>query len=327
MRSAYIEELGPSDIIRHGELPEPRPGPTDVLVDVEIAAVNHVDTFVRSGAWRTPVPFPFVVGRDLVGTVAATGPGVPDFADGDRVWCLSMGHAGRQGVAAERAVVPADRLYHLPEGVDAVDAAAMAHPGATAYLALFTHGRMRPGETVVVIGAAGNVGSAAVTLAVNAGARVIAVAAARDTEYCRSLGADVVIDYRTPDVHRRIRDTVPAGADLYIDAAGRNDLEDSLEVLTSRGRLVLLAGMNTRAVLPVGALYLADRSIVGFAISKATITELAEAAGHVGRLVAAGKLRPRQRELLPLSAAATAHRDLESGNGAGRRFLLQVRPD
>src|SRR5207253_765147 len=111
------------------------------------------DTFVRSGAWRTPLEFPFVIGRDLVGTVAAAGAGAGGFRVGDRVWCNSLGHDGRQGAAAEQAVVPVDRLYHLPDGVDPVDAVALAHPAATAHLALFTHGRLRAGESVAVLGA------------------------------------------------------------------------------------------------------------------------------------------------------------------------------
>ena len=108
----------------------PRPGPTDVLVRVEGAAVNPVAAFVRSGAFRTPITFPFVIGRDLAGTVAVAGPGAPGFAVGDRVWCNSLGHAGRQGAAAQYAVVATERLYHLPNGVDPLCAVAVAHPAA-----------------------------------------------------------------------------------------------------------------------------------------------------------------------------------------------------
>ncbi|HZG03051.1 MAG TPA: NADPH:quinone reductase [Streptomyces sp.] len=321
MLAAYIEELGAPDVIRHGELPTPRPGPTDVLVNVEVTAVNHVDTFVRSGAWRTPVQFPFVIGRDLVGTVAAASPGAPGFAVGDRVWCNSLGHAGRQGAAAEQVVVPADRLYHLPEGVSPADAVAVAHPAATAYLALFTHGRLRAGETVVVIGGGGNVGSALIVMASRAGARVVTTASARDAEYCRALGAAEVIDYRDPDVMKCLREACPRGADLYIDTSARNDLESAVELLARRGRVVVLAGLRTRPVLPAGPLYLKDCSVVGFAISQATVTELADAAATINRLLADGALRPPAVETLPLSAAAEAHRRLEAGEVRGKMVL------
>jgi len=323
MRAAYTEEYGPPSVIRYGELPDPRPGPTDVLVDVDAVAVDPVDTFVRSGAWRTPLTFPFVLGRDLVGTVAETG--VPGFAPGDRVWSLSLGHEGRQGPSAERAVVPVDRLYRLPEGVDPLDVLAVAHPAATAHLALFTHGRLRPGETVVVLGAAGNVGGAMVVMAANAGARVIAVAGAGDASYCRDLGAARTVDYRASDVPARIAAACGDGADLFIDTSGRNDLEQAVDLLARRGRIVVLSGMAARPVLPVAALYQQDRSVIGFVISHATTAELAEAARHVARLTAAGLLRARHRTDLPLSEAAEAHRRLESGEGSGRRFILRVR--
>ncbi|UQW99955.1 NADPH:quinone reductase [Streptomyces sp. RerS4] len=326
MRAAYIDELGPPDVIRHGELPPPVPGDDEVLVDVEVTAVNHVDTFVRSGAWRTPVPFPFVIGRDLVGTVVAAGPGAPGFAPGDRVWCNSLGHAGRQGAAAERVAVPVDRLYHLPAGVDAVDAVALAHPAATAHLALFTHGRVRSGETVLVLGAAGNVGSAAVVMAARAGARVIAVASGRDAAYVRSLGASHAVDYRADDVPALIREVAPDGVDLHIDTSGRNDLETAVDLLASRGRIVILAGLRTRPVLPAGALYLQDRSVHGFAISHARASELADAAANINRLLAEGVLKPHATEVLPLSEAGTAHRRLDAGEVRGKLVLRVADP-
>ncbi|MET8682021.1 NADPH:quinone reductase [Streptomyces sp. NPDC004647] len=321
MPAAYIEQFGSPAVIRYGKLAAPRPGPTDVLVDVTAVSVNHVDTFVRSGAWRTPLEFPFVIGRDLVGTVADAGPGAHGFAAGDPVWCNSLGHDGRQGAAAGQAVVPLDRLYRLPGGVDPVDAVAVVHPAATAYLGLFTHGRLRPGETVVVVGAAGNVGSALVVMAAQAGARVIATAGARDADFCRSLGAAEVIDYRDPAVPQRIRDAGPRGVDVYIDTSGENDLVNAVDLLAGRGRIVLLAGMRTRPVLPVGPLYLKDRSVLGFAISHATAAELTEAAGTINRLLAEGRLRPRAVETLPLSAAAEAHRRLEGGKVHGKLVL------
>ncbi|MPY54022.1 NADPH:quinone reductase [Streptomyces acidicola] len=324
MRAAYITQFGSPDVIRLGELPLPVPGPHDVLVDVEVSAVNHVDLFVRSGVWRTPLGFPFVVGRDLVGRVVVAGPAATGFRPGDRVWCNSLGHDGRQGAAAERAVVPADRLYHLPVGVGAVEAVALAHPASTAYLALFTHGRLRAGESVAVVGAGGNVGSAAVVMAVRAGARVIAVASGRDVSYVRSLGADHVVDYRSDDVAGQIRAVAPRGVDVYVDTSGRNDLDTAVDLLAGRGRIVVMAGLRTRPVLPVGPLYLMDRSVHGFAISHADTAQLADAARGINGLLLSGRLRPRATEVLPLSAAAEAHRRLGEGKVHGK-LVLRVR--
>ncbi|MFJ7270589.1 NADPH:quinone reductase [Streptomyces sp. NPDC099050] len=322
MRAAFIEELGPAENIRYGEIAPPAPGPTDVLVEVEAVSVNPVDTFVRSGLFRTPVEFPFVIGRDLVGTVVSAGPGAPGFAVGDRVWSNSLGHGGRQGAAAERAAVPADRLYHLPAGVDPAEAVALVHPAGTAYLALFTHGRVRAGETVLIAGAAGNVGSALIVMAVEAGARVIATASARDAEHCRLLGATAVLDYRDPELAHRIREISPRGVDVHVDTSGTNDLTGAVDVLAHRGRIVLLAGARSQPVLPAGALYMKDGSVVGFVISHATTAELAEAAGSINRLLASGRLRARSVERASLAEGARTHRRIEDGELHGSRVVL-----
>lgn len=324
MRAAYIERLGPPEEIRFGELPDPRPGPTDVLVDVLATTVNPVDTFVRSGLFRTPLGLPFVIGRDLVGRVAVAGPGAPGFTAGDLVWSNSLGHGGRQGAAAELAAVPADRLYPLPAGVDPYEAVATVHPAATAHLALFIHGGLRTGETVLVEGAAGNVGSALVCMAAEAGARVLATASASDAAHCRRLGAGEVFDYRDPELAGRLSRAASDGVDVHLDTSGGNDLTSAVGLLAPRGRIVLLAGARTRPVLPAGELYMKDGSVRGFVISHATSAELADAARSINRLLAAGRLRPRSLETLPLSAAADVHRRMESGELHGTRVVLRT---
>jgi NADPH:quinone reductase-like Zn-dependent oxidoreductase len=325
MRAAHITELGPPEVIRVGELPVPGPGPTDVLVRVEVVVVDPVDTLVRSGAYRTPTPFPFVVGRDLVGTVAEAGPGAAGFAAGDRVWCNSLGHGGRQGSFAEYAVVPAERLYHLPAGVDPVAAVAVLHPGATAYLALFRHGGLRPTETLYVAGAAGNVGTALTSLARAGGARVLAGARAEDAEWCRAAGADEVVDYRDPELHGRLAALAPGGIDLYVDTSGHLDLPAAIDLLADRGRIVLMAGGTQQLTLPVGPLYTHDRRILGFVISLASTDELAEAAAVLNDRLAAGDLPARVRPVWPLERAAEAHRAVERGQ-RGRTVLRVAEP-
>lgn len=322
MRAAHVTELGPPDNIRLGELDIPQPGPSDVLVRVYAAAVNPVDTFVRSGAYPTPTPFPFVVGRDLVGEVTALGSGAAGFALGERVWCNSIGHDGRQGAVAEYALVPVERLYRLPEDVDPVTVVAVAHPTATAHLALFTHGGLTAGETVYVAGGAGHVGGAAITLAARAGARVIASSGADDLDYCRGLGADTVLDYRDPDFGERLYAAVPGSVDVHLNTAGKHDLGLAVDVLAPRGRIVLMAGIDATPEFPVGRLYTRGGSTVGFAISNATIPELAGAARRINQLLVLGALAPRDVEVLPLESTAEAHRRVESGELRGSRIVL-----
>lgn len=315
MRAAFVTRLGPPSEIRYGPLPAPVPGPDEVVVDVLASTVNPVDTFVRSGAFHTEVPFPLVVSRDLVGTVAASAGG---FTAGEPVWCNSLGHGGRQGAAATQAAVPADRLYRLPAGVDPIPAVAVVHPGATAYLALFTHGGLRPNMRVLVVGGGGNVGGAAVVMAAAHGATVYTTASADDSAYCRSLGAAEVFDYRDP----AWPESVPP-VDRYVDCAGVNDLTTAVSLLAPRGRIVLLAGAATQPVLPVGPFYTNDCSMAGFVISHATAAELADAASSVNDLLADDVLRPRAIEELPLSAAAQAHQRMEAGELHGRRVVLK----
>ncbi|WP_338482966.1 zinc-binding dehydrogenase [Streptomyces sp. SCSIO 75703] len=323
MRAAYIDSVGPAEGIRHGPLPVPPVGPTDVLVRVRAVAVDPVDTFVRSGAYPTPLPFPFVVGRDLVGEVAATGSGAVGFRPGDRVWCNSLGHAGRQGACAEYATVPADRLYAAPPDLDPEHLVAAAHPAASAWLALFRHGRLTAGETVYVGGGAGNVGGAAVALAASAGARVIATARAEDAAAVRALGAAEVLDHRAPGLGERLRAALPDGCDVHLDTSGRADPADAVDLLAPRGRLVAMVGLGGAAApLPLGRLYTKDASIVGFALSNATTDDLARAARQVVRLLRGTPWRPRVADRLPLSMTARAHRRLEDGEVKGRLILV-----
>ncbi len=319
--AAYITATGPAENIRLGELPMPSLGPTDVLVRTEAVAVNNVDTFVRSGAYRTALPLPFIVGRDVVGVVAAVGVGVVGFAIGDRVWCNSLGHAGRQGSSATYVVISAGRLYPLPDGVDALHAVAALHPGATAYLGLFQHAGIKPGQTIVVGGAGGSVGSALVQLAAAAGARVLATASPRDVDWCQSCGAEQVFDYGNPDVEASIAAATPDGVDVYVDTSGHHNFDAIMPVLGHGARIVLMAALDARPVLPVGAVYTRDISLRGFVISNASVSDLAEAAQLINRLLAQGILRVRVAEVMSLADAGQAHRMVESRQVKGRVVL------
>jgi NADPH:quinone reductase-like Zn-dependent oxidoreductase len=323
VKAAYITTLGSPDVITYGEMDRPVPGPTDVLVRVEAAAVDPVDTFVRSGAYRTPTPFPFVLGRDLVGTVADIGPGATGFAVGDRVWSHSMGHGGRQGVTAEYCVVGVDRLYHLPGDVDAARAVAVLHPVATAHLALFRHARLRPGETVLVIGGAGNVGRAATMLAARAGARVLAVARAETAPDCLRAGATAVVDHRDPDAAEQLRELTGDGVDVHLDTSGHQDLDAALALVGHGARVVLMAGLSARPVLPVGAVYPRDVSLVGFAISNSSVDDLAGTARVINHGLADDAFPIPVTVELPLSRTAEAHRMIE----AGVRGRIVLRPE
>lgn len=318
MRAAYIRALGDADSIEIGVLPIPDPGPTDVLIRAEACGVNHVDLFVRSGAYPTHTPFPFVIGRDIVGVVAAVGVGVSDVRVGDRVWCNSLGHSGRQGSFAEYAVAPIERVYALPSGVDPAIAAAVVHTAATAHLGLVRECGIRPTEVVLVEGAGGGVGTAIVQMAKAYGARVVATCSAADAEWCRECGADVVLDYAAPSLAELLRHAAPDGIDIWWDTSGRHRFDPVTPLLRSQARVALAAGLTARPLLPVGLLYTRDVSVRGFAISNASAADLAASARLVNSMLKAGLLRPRIARRFKLDEAATAHRGLEASSPGGR---------
>lgn len=313
MRAAYVTELGPPENIRVGELPMPPVSAFEVLVRTHALAVNHVDTLIRSGRYATRTPFPFVIGRDLVGVVAAVGDAIDGFQVGDAVWCNSLGHHGRQGSFAEYAVVPQDRLYPLPHGADPAETVALLHAAATAYLGLFREARLRYGETVVVSGAGGAVGTSAVQLSAASGSHVIATARAEDADWCRFAGAEAVFDYRDPELWNRIAAATPDGVDVFFETSRRYAFEQTLPLLARGGRFVLITGIGSTVPLPLDQLYLRDASLRGFVISNATVTDLADAATAINDSISRGLLRVRIGTRLPLEESARAHRLMENG--------------
>ena len=318
MRAAVIHSCGSPASIQVMEREIPKPTADEVMVAVDYAAVNHVDTFVRSGRWATPLSFPFTVGRDAVGKVTAVGPAVDRVHVGQRVWCNSLGYDGRDGATADFVMVSQRRAYQVPPGIRSHEMAALAHPATTAYLALFQHAQLKVHERVLVIGAAGNVGGATVVLARAAGASVVAVAHPRDHDYVRRLGADIVLGHRDRQaLVTGNRDDV----DVVIDTSGSNDLSLFVDVLRRHGRIVLIAGMSAEPVLPVGAVYLKNLTISGFAISHATIEELENAARHVNWAIGVLGLRPRRVKLFDLSDVGKAHDLLERGDVRGKPVI------
>jgi len=319
MQAAYIRAKGGPECIEYGELPVPQPGPTDVLVRVEASEVNNVDLFVRSGAYPTHTPLPFVIGRDLVGSVVAAGLGVADFEAGDRVWCNSLGYDGRQGAFAEYAVVPAERLYPLPERADPHATVALLHGAATAWLGLVREADVRTGDTVFIEGGAGSVGSASVQMATALGARVVVTASSHDADWCRRCGAEAVVDYHLEDRYERIRRASPEGIDVWWDTSGHNNFTACLPLLNRHARVLVMAGLqHSQPVLPVGALYTREVTLHGFAMSNATAVDLARAAQTINRLLDRGQLQARIGATYSLAEAARAHEAMATGAVRGR---------
>jgi len=327
MKAAFIERFGPPDAIRYGELSTPRVGPRDVLVRVEAVAVDSIDTYIRSGTYPVQAPMPFIVGRDLVGTVVVTGPEVTRFHLGDKVWANNQGYEGRQGSFSEYSAVAEDLLYTLPTGADPVETAAVVHSALTAVLGLQFKARVRQGEAVFINGGAGNVGTAALGIAKALGARIAVTAGRQDkAEWCRTLGADLVIDYKTQNVADALREFAPQGVNVYFDTTRQFDAKVALQSLAQRGRILVIAGMARDTLLPVGQFYLRNATLFGFTVTDATVKELAAYAMEINQWLARGVVQARIAYRLPLSNAAEAHRLLEAGGIFGKIVLTPERP-
>lgn len=274
--------------------------------------VNPIDTYIRSGAYPIPLPRPFIIGRDLVAIVEAVGRGVTRFAPGQRVWCNNQGYGGRQGTFAEFVAVDEGLLYPLPDGVNEHEAVAVVHSALTACIGLVREAAIQAGETLLINGGSGNVGSAALQVAHYFGARVIVTAGSTEKiRRCLELGADRAVNYKTEDVAAAIRDFAPQGVDVYWDTTREPDFERSVPLLKHRGRIILMAGLNAHPPFPVGAFYTKDCSMHGFAITNATPEELRDVADQINRLLAAGALKAKVDRVMPLAEAAMAHRLFE----------------
>jgi NADPH2:quinone reductase len=310
MRAAFIQETGPPGNIVIGELPNPRPTGSQVLVRVGAASVNPIDTYIRSGVAAPPnLPRPYVVGSDLAGVVEAVGPDATRFHVGDRVWGANQGVLGRQGTFAELAAIDERWLYPTPDRVSDEQAAAMALVGITAHLGLVDEAKLDAGEIVLVNGGSGAVGSTVIQMAKALGATVIATTSgAAKVEYCKSLGADHVLDYEKDDIPKRVAAIAADGAHLWWETSRSPNFDTSVACMARRGRIMLMAGRSARAELPVGPFYTKCCRILGFVMFHAAPESQRRAAERINRWMASGALSPKIDRVAKLEETAELHR-------------------
>lgn len=317
MRAAFIRSLGGPGVVEVGELPTPEPGKGEVLIKVKTSSLDPVDGLVRSGVFPTSTPFPFVLGRDLVGTVVDAGEGAEDLLGTD-VASSSLGYDGRQGAWAEYTVADCSRIYQAPDDIDRAELTAALHPASTAHLALHEQAKMTEDDTVFVGGAAGNVGSAAVAEASRSGARVIAAARARDEDYVRSLGADEVVDFTQDDLHEELRRVAKNRISVFIDTSGRMDYDVIADLMKVRGRILAMAAPPKEPHIPLARLYTRNISILGFAMSQATADELGRAYATTVQLLRETPWRPNITDTVSIESARSLHQSLDDRSVRGR---------
>jgi NADPH:quinone reductase len=292
MRAAQMTRYGPPELLTVTEVADPSPGPGEVAVNVIAAAVNFPDLLIMSGGYQASWPLPLIPGSEFAGTVAAAGPDAGSFVPGDRV-------AGTVAVGAfaEKIVVPAETLWRVPAGVGLADAAAFRVTYLTAYHALRSVAEVGSGDWVVVLGAAGGVGLAAVDIAGLLGARVIAAASsAAKLAVCRARGAEAVVDYHGEDLKNAIKRITGRGADVVLDPVGGAYSEQALRATAWGGRFVCLGFASGEIPrIPLNLVLLKGAVVQGFEIRAfghhrpdLAARDAAELAAHF----AAGRLRP-----------------------------------
>jgi len=310
MKAAIITTTGAPEIIQWAEMSVPVINKSQVLIRTEAVAVNPIDTYIRSGIVKAALPNPYIIGCDIAGVIEAVGPGVERFNVGDRVWGSNQGLAGRQGSFAELCAIDEQWLYLIPEGVRSDFAAAGALVGITAHLGLFLHGGLKAGEVVFVNGGTGGVGSAVVQLAKAAGATVITTAGSPEkAAECLRLGAAHVIEYRTQNIDQRFTDiTASTGpVHLWFETQRTPTLDRTVSLMAPRGRIILMAGRDSRPEFPVGPFYVKDLRAIGFAMFNASPVEQRASAIELNNMLADGSYKPLIGVTLPISEAAKAH--------------------
>ena len=325
MRAVLVTEPGGPEVLEWQEVPDPEPGPGEVLIDVAAAGLNRADLLQRQGLYPPPPGAPPYPGMECSGRVVATGAEVTGWKPGDEVCALMAG-----GGYAEKAAVPAGQLLPVPDGLGVVDAAALPEATCTVYSNVFQVGGLIAGETLLVHGGASGIGTVAIQLAKANGARVICTAGtAEKLARCRALGADVAISYRNEDFVEVVKDaTGGAGADVILDIMGASYLARNLSALATGGRLVIIGRQGgNRAELNLGVLQSKQATIHATTLRARPLAEKAAIVSavreNVWPLVSAGKLVPVIDRALPMSSAAEAHRILEGGDQTGKLLLVR----
>lgn len=326
MWAITLTEYGGPEQMTWAEVPDPEPGPGEVVLDVVSSAVNRADLLQVQGNYPVPPGASEILGLECAGRIAALGDGVTGWSVGDEVCALLAG-----GGYATKVAVPAPQLLPVPAGVSLEEAGGLPEVACTVWSNVFLEGRLAEGETFLVQGGSSGIGTHAIQVAKALGARVAATAGHADRlQFCRDLGADIVIDYHDDIAEELKKATDGHGADVILDNMGAKGLANNLSALARDGRLMIIgmqggvkAELNIGALLAkrghVSAMGLRGRPVDG-PHSKAEIVDGVRA--NVWPLFADGRVKPVIFERFAMSDAADAHRRLDAGGVTGKLLLV-----
>lgn len=315
MRAAVCPAYGPPGVIRVGEHPAPELGDGQVRIRVGAAAVNFPDVLLIADKYQISVPPPFVPGSEFAGEITELDSGTSGFTVGDRIT-----GAGLYGAFAEEVVVPVTGLAPIPDGVDDLTAAAFGVAYRTAYHTLRSVARVRPGDDLVVLGAGGGVGLAAVALGALLGATVTAVASsAEKLDAARSYGAVHLINHRVGDLRGALKSALPGGAHAVVDPVGGALSEPALRALRRGGRFVTVGfASGTIPAIPLNLVLVKGVHVLGFQFGDVAPEEFSRNEAELLDLLAAGRIRPHIGAIYPLEETAAALTHVAEGCAIGK---------
>jgi len=323
MNAVEITRPGPPEVLRLGRRPVPRPKPGEVLVRVTAAGVNYPDLLQRQGRYPPPPGASDIPGLEIAGEVAAAGEEAPGACVGERVCALVTG-----GGYAEYCVAPAPQCLPVPKGLDDVAAAAVPEAFFTVWANVFDRGSLKSGETLLVHGGSGGIGTTAIQLGRAFGARVFATAGSSEKcAVCESLGAEKAIDHRREDFVAAVRDlTGGRGVDVILDILGGEELPRNIDCLAVEGRLIQIAFLKgPKAEIDLTPIMHRRLTLTGSTLRPRSVEEKGAIAwalkGSVWPMLEHGTVRPLVHKTFPLAQAAEAHRLMESRGHVGKIVL------
>jgi len=317
MKAIRLHEFGSPEVMRLEELPDPAPGPNQVVVRVHAAGVNPVETYIRAGTYAYRPPLPYTPGGDAAGVIAAVGEHVTRWKPGDRVYTAGT----VSGAYAQLALCSVDQVHPLPPAISFPQGACLHVPYSTAYRALFQRARAHAGQTVLIHGATGGVGIAAVQLAAAAGLHVLGTGGTEEgRRLAQEQGAARVFDHRAPDyLDQVMKSTGGRGVDVIVEMLSNLNLGRDLTVL-ARGGAVAVVGCRGEVTINPRLLMRAEGAILGVLAGSAE--EIAQAHAAIGAGLRAGTLRPVVGREMPLAEAAKAHHEIIETPARGKIVLI-----
>ncbi|WP_416403289.1 NAD(P)H-quinone oxidoreductase [Arthrobacter sp. LFS091] len=326
MKAVYISEPGGPEVLEVREVPAPVPGEGEVLIDVVAAGLNRADVQQRRGFYPPPPGASEIPGLEVSGRIAAFGPGVTKaFSVGDKVVALLSG-----GGYAQQVAVSAEQVLRVPDGVDLITAAALPEVAATVYSNLIMTAQLQPGETVLIHGATGGIGTMAIQLAKAYGAKVAATAGTDEKVGTAKafLGADIAINYTEEDFAESLRaQNGGKGADVILDVVGAKYLQQNIDALADYGRLIVIGLQGgTTADINLGQLLSKRAAVIGTALRPRSVAEkgiiMSAVRESVWPMITDGRIRPLVAKSFPLHQVQEAHRYFDSGDHVGKILLL-----